>query len=210
MPAKTYSAKKVQCTEQKKVALKFTQYANAEQRPFMKMHQEKYANKAGDDYHNMHKTKVTIVLLIIVTLNVYFVPPVCPQTETTITVHFIDVGQGDSIFIDTANRDVLIDAGPKTATQTVLNYLANLNITQIHLVIATHAHEDHIGGLVGVINSNITIDTILYNNQTHTSATYTNFITASQTHNLTVAQRGQIYMLTETVNLYRAKPCAAQ
>ncbi|MDG6222332.1 MAG: ComEC/Rec2 family competence protein [Candidatus Bathyarchaeota archaeon] len=154
----------------------------------------------------MNNTKTVLIVILVFALFSYNIPLTYPEAETNVTVHFIDVGQGDSIFIDTHEKDVLIDAGSKSATQTVLNYLANLNITHIHLVLATHAHEDHIGGLVGVLNSNITIDTVLYNNQTYTSATYTNFVSAAQPHNLTVAQRGQIYILTQTTNLTVLNP----
>jgi len=131
---------------------------------------------------------------------------VSSQNGANVTVHFIDVGQGDSIFIDTSNMDVLIDAGSSSASSTVLDYLNDLNITHIHLMIATHAHADHIGGLVGVLNSAITIDEVIVNNQTHTSVTYTNFITLAQTHIITVAQRGQTFILTETTNLTVLNP----
>ena len=144
--------------------------------------------------------------LLAVLIAVCFIPPASSQTGANVTVHFIDVGQGDSIFIDTQNRDVLIDGGSATASQTVIDYLDYLNITHIHLVIATHMHEDHIGGLVPILNSTITIDEILVNNQTHTSNTYNKFITLAQTHNLTVAQRGQTFILTETANLTIVNP----
>jgi len=116
-------------------------------------------------------------------------------------VHYIDVGQGDSIFIDTPNKDVLIDGGPASASSTVLDYLGNLSITHIHLMVATHPHTDHIGGLVAVLNSTTTVDEVLINNQTYTSNTYTNFMNLAQSHAITVAQRGQIFILTETANL---------
>lgn len=150
------------------------------------------------------KTTTTVFLAALLTISILsasFAPPVTAQNSETVTVHFIDVDQGDSIFIDTQNMDVLIDGGSASASQTVLDYLDNLNITCIHLMVATHAHEDHIGGLVAVLNSAITINKVLVNNQTHTSATYTNFITLAQTHNLTIAQRGQTITLTETANL---------
>ena len=154
----------------------------------------------------MYKTRITATILATL-LVVCFIPSASSQTGATVTVHFIDVGQGDSIFIDTQNRDVLIDGGPASASQTVLDYLNNLNITHIHLVIATHMHEDHIGGLVHILNSTtITIDDILVNNQTSTSSTYNKFITLAQTHNLTVAQRGQTFILTETANLTIVNP----
>lgn len=155
------------------------------------------------------KTNIAVFLATLLTvshLSVWFSPTVASQTSANVTVHFIDVGQGDSIFIDTSNMDVLIDGGSASASQTVIDYLHNLNITLIHLMIATHAHEDHIGGLIDILNSSITIDEVLVNNQTHTSATYTNFITLAQTHNLTVAQRGQTFTLTETANLTVINP----
>ena len=153
----------------------------------------------------MNKTRITATILAVL-IAVCFIPPASSQTGANVTVHFIDVGQGDSIFIDTKNRDVLIDGGSATASQTVIDYLDYLNITYIHLVIATHMHEDHIGGLVPILNSTITIDEILVNNQTHTSNTYNKFITLAQTHNLTVAQRGQTFILTETANLTIVNP----
>jgi competence protein ComEC len=153
----------------------------------------------------MHKTRVAATLLAAL-LTLCFIPSASAQTGANVTVHFIDVGQGDSIFIDTADMDVLIDGGSASKTQTVLDYLDSLNITHIHLVIATHAHEDHIGGLVGILNSALTIENVLFNNQSYTSVTYTNFIAAAQLHNLTVAQRGQTYILTETANLTVVHP----
>ena len=67
-------------------------------------------------------------------------------------------------------------------------------------------HADHIGGLINVLNSALTIDEVIVNNQSSTSVTYSNFMTAAQTRNLTVAQRGQTYILTETANLTIANP----
>ncbi len=141
------------------------------------------------------------VLLIVSSTSIWLASTATSQNSTNVTVHFIDVGQGDSIFIDTSNMDVLIDGGSASASSIVLNYLDSLSITHIHLIVATHAHEDHIGGLVGVLESTITVDKILVNNQTHTSATYTNFMTLAQSHTVTVAQRGQTFTLTETANL---------
>ena len=146
------------------------------------------------------------VLVIYTSIFVCFIPPVTSQDSTNVTIHFIDVGQGDSIFIDTSNIDVLIDAGSASASQTVLDYLADLDITRVHLVIATHMHADHIGGLVDVLNSTLTIDEVLINNQTHNSDTYEYFNTTLQTHTITIAQRGQTINLTETANLTVLNP----
>ena len=150
------------------------------------------------------------VLVVGVSVGVWLVQSGCRKNafvvaaskdSSSVTVHYIDVGQGDSIFIDTPNIDVLIDGGPALASSTVLDYLGSLNITRIHLMVATHVHEDHIGGLVAVLDSATNVDEILINNQTYTSITYTNFMSLAQSHTMTVAQRGQTFILAETANL---------
>ncbi|MBL7079756.1 MBL fold metallo-hydrolase [Candidatus Bathyarchaeota archaeon] len=67
------------------------------------------------------------------------------------TVHFIDVGQGDAIFVDTPGLDMLVDGGSRGEGDKVVGYLRSLNITRIDIIIATHPHADHIGGLITVL-----------------------------------------------------------
>jgi len=67
-------------------------------------------------------------------------------------VHYIDVGQGDSILIQVNNKNLLIDAGPKSDKKKLLNYLSNLHLEKLDYVIATHPHEDHIGNMSDVID----------------------------------------------------------
>jgi competence protein ComEC len=127
--------------------------------------------------------------------------------SSSVTVHYISVGHGDSIFIDTSNIDVLIDGGPPGAGFTVLDYLSSLNVTHIHLMVATHMHTDHIGGLVNVLDSTINVDEILINNHTYSIGwAYDNFMNSVQSSTITVAQRGQVFVLTETVNLTVLNP----
>ncbi|MGI5893193.1 MAG: ComEC/Rec2 family competence protein [Candidatus Merdivicinus sp.] len=68
-------------------------------------------------------------------------------TGSTAQVHFIDVGQGDSILIRCDGADILIDAGENNQGETVNAYLDQLGIENLDLVIGTHPHSDHIGGL---------------------------------------------------------------
>lgn len=71
-----------------------------------------------------------------------------------ITVHYINVGQADSIFVQAPNGDnMLIDAGNNTDGKTVVSYLKQLGVKKINYVIITHPHADHEGGMDDVINN---------------------------------------------------------
>ena len=74
--------------------------------------------------------------------------------EGELRVSFIDVGQGDSEFIELPNGEtLLIDAGTNETGADVVNYIESLGYSSIDYVVGTHPHEDHIGGLDDVINS---------------------------------------------------------
>lgn len=84
-----------------------------------------------------------------------------PFTRADVSVHFIDVGQGDSTLIMSGDYVVLIDAGEKENGEKVTSYLRAHNISRIDHIIATHPHSDHIGGLEDVINNFETGDLIV-------------------------------------------------
>jgi competence protein ComEC len=79
--------------------------------------------------------------------------PTINNSVDTVLVHFINVGQGDSILIQTSNENVLIDSGSNTYSKKLVNYLKRLNITNLDFIIATHPHEDHIGSMDEVIKN---------------------------------------------------------
>src|SRR5512137_26293 len=77
---------------------------------------------------------------------------VAVTANENLTVHFIDVGQGDSELIQFNGKNVLIDAGDQDAGQTVESYLSSHGVSRLDLVVATHPHSDHIGGMLAVLN----------------------------------------------------------
>lgn len=68
-------------------------------------------------------------------------------------IHILDVGQGDAIYIKVSDWDILIDAGSKSESGKLLSQLSEFNIDDFEMVIATHPHEDHIGGMPAVFES---------------------------------------------------------
>lgn len=73
--------------------------------------------------------------------------------ENKLEVQFIDVGQADSILIKQDDKYALIDAGNNEDGTLLVNYFKSLGITSFEHVVATHAHEDHIGGMDDIINN---------------------------------------------------------
>ena len=88
-------------------------------------------------------------------------------------VHFIDVGQGDSILVDFGETEVLIDGGNRSPR--VVSYLEHYVDGDIEVMVATHPHADHIGGLIAVLDA-FAVDEIWLNGETATSAIYQDFM----------------------------------
>src|SRR5680860_1713714 len=85
-------------------------------------------------------------------------------------VHFIDVGQGDATLILAPDgQAVLIDGGESGSG--VLSYLKAQGVGRVNLMIATHPHADHIGGLIDVLQA-LPVDEVVTNGQAHTTRTY--------------------------------------
>jgi parallel beta-helix repeat protein len=96
-----------------------------------------------------------LVLPAVITTTTTTTPPENQgRPSENLEIHFIDVGQGDAIYIRTPDgADVLVDGGKKDAGATVVAYLGALGVDDIELMVATHPDSDHIGGLIAVLNA---------------------------------------------------------
>ncbi|ATP40676.1 hypothetical protein CSE16_11805 [Solibacillus sp. R5-41] len=128
--------------------------------------------------------------------------PSKPNTKKPMKVHFIDVGQGDSTFIQMPNgKTALIDAGTDAAGEKVVAYLKSLGIKTIDYVIATHPDADHIGGMVDVLNA-FTISNFIDSGKVHTSKTYENMLLTIQNKNIKYIVPEEEDILSEDAETY--------
>lgn len=109
------------------------------------------------------------------------------KTSGTLQVHYIDVGQADSILIVQGTHAMLIDAGNNDDADLVYEYLNKQGIKNLEYVIGTHPHEDHIGGLDYIINNFNIGKVILPKNAKSTTKTYIDVLKAIANKNLKAA-----------------------
>lgn len=104
-------------------------------------------------------------------------------TGEEMKVHFIDVDQGDATLIQTpAGKTILMDAAEKDQGTKIVDYIKDKGIDTIDIVIATHPHADHIGGMAEVI-SNFNVGQIYMPKVSHTSKTFEDLL-------LTIKEKG--------------------
>ncbi|MFP3895503.1 MAG: ComEC/Rec2 family competence protein [Anaerolineales bacterium] len=101
-----------------------------------------------------------------------------PTVETLegLQVHVLDVSQGDAILIlPPDDGAILIDGG--NAGSEVVEYLLTQGVERLAMVVATHPHADHIGGLVDVLEA-MPVEEVVTNGHPHTTQTYERFLDA--------------------------------
>ena len=121
------------------------------------------------------------------------------EVSSDLSIHYIDVGQADSILIKNKEYSMLIDAGNNEDGPLLVNYLEELNINKIDYVVGTHPHEDHIGGLDDIIN-NLEVKEVLLPEAMTTTKTFEDVLDAIENKELeiTVPTIGEKFTLGET------------
>ena len=106
------------------------------------------------------------------------------ETENTLDITYLDVGQADSILIQNEGHNMLIDAGNNEDGPLLVQYFKEQNITKFDYLITTHPHEDHIGGMDDIIN-NFDIEKIYMPDVTTTTKTFLDVLEAIEKKNMT-------------------------
>ncbi len=96
------------------------------------------------------------------------------QSDTAFELHVLDVGQGLSVLIESDGYYMLYDGGGREYSSYVVAYLQQNGIDTLTYLVASHYDEDHINGLVGVLNTT-TVETALTPDYTADSSIYRSF-----------------------------------
>jgi len=95
-------------------------------------------------------------------------------------LHFIDVGQGGGVLIQKGGKNILYDCGDTFAGTAVLDYLGTMDVPSIDAMIISHAHKDHMGGCLDVLN-HITVKQVLHNGSKAKTAIWKKFLKTANT-----------------------------
>ncbi len=149
--------------------------------------------------HLLHIFLICLVLLLIIN------PAGC-RTDERFKIHFLDVGQGDAILFSQGNQQVLVDGGP--SPQALMNELGDKMPfwdRTIDLVVLTHAHADHINGLIEVLKR-YEVKQVLYPETLHTAGSYDNQafakwldIIEEKSIPVTIARAGQYFYMGDVI-----------
>lgn len=111
---------------------------------------------------------------------------VSSEGNSDITVHFLDIGQGDSIFVELPNGEcMLIDAGVANKGEFIESYISESGYDKIDYLVATHPHADHIGSMAYIVK-NMDIGQVYMPNVSTTTKTYEKLLEAIQQKGLKI------------------------
>ena len=102
-----------------------------------------------------------------------------------LNIIYFYVGQADSTFVKLNNSTMLIDAGNNEDGKMIVNFLNQNNISKIDYLVATHADEDHIGGIDDILNS-VKVNQLLIPTVGSSGSDYKNAIEAAKNNNVEI------------------------
>jgi competence protein ComEC len=159
------------------------------------------------------RKNIKLITLMIVVFVFIFVISLNSERRTDLQVTFLDVGQGDAAFLRFPNQQtMLIDAGNRSfqwdqGEKTVLPFLQSVHALHINYLVGSHAHNDHIGGFLAIINT-IPIDTLVLSGYQFNSKLYKNILEVAQRKKITVkiVLKGDMLRVDPSCRVYILHP----
>lgn len=155
----------------------------------------------------LKKLFLTYILIIII------ISLLIPSGKNNyLSIHTIDVGQGDSILIQTpSSKNILIDGGDDNSHHIVSSYLKKQNVKSIDYIIATHFDSDHIGGLDNIIDK-FNVSNIYAPKYESDTTSYQNLINSCLNKNLDLKymSAGDFINIEDNINLAVLAPSYIQ
>jgi competence protein ComEC len=147
----------------------------------------------------MRSTTVLVIAILFFVLlaGIVWYAVLREERHGVLTVSFLDIGQGDSIYIESpTGTQVLIDGGADSSVLRRLSEKMPWYDRSLDLVIGTHPDADHIGGLIDVF-ARYKVATILHSSVSGDTSLFRTFVkTASaETPNFLEAERGEVIEL---------------
>jgi competence protein ComEC len=162
------------------------------------------------------RINVKLNLIVLFTTAFIFFLSVRSGIKRDLQITFLDVGQGDAAFIRFPNqKTMLIDAGNRSfnwdqGEKTVLPYLQSVNALHINYLVGSHAHNDHIGGFLTLLNT-LSIDTLVLSAYQFKSKFYNTLLSKSIEKNIPIktAFKGDVLKPDSTCRVYILHPDSA-
>ncbi len=151
------------------------------------------------------KVRLFILFLLFVSIVILWVMLNAGRGDVRdyLLIHFLDVGQGDAIFIQTPNGiDVLIDGGPDNSVLRGLSKHMPFFDRNIDMVVGTHPDTDHIGGLIDVLDRYYVSNILTTNNEGRSiAASVYKQSVKNENASVVIARHGQVFQLDEDIFL---------
>ncbi len=146
-----------------------------------------------------------IILIFVIAGGIWYRVSSSEVTQNTyLKVAFLDIGQGDSIYIEAPNgKQMLIDGGPNDVVLSRLAQVMPFGDRSIDLVVATHADADHIGGLASVVEQ-YNVPRVILNGASSDTQTFKHLKDVIKKNNVEeiIARRGMHVLLDPDRNIY--------
>jgi len=151
-----------------------------------------------------YKPFILFIILLVLIPSIWFILYLYINHKDYLKVVFLDVGQGDSVYIEAPNgKQILIDGGPDAKLLSSLSKVMPFADRSIDMIVATHLDSDHIGGFPLLID-NYKVTSIIENGGISDSKIYSSLEDKITKNKITkfIAKRGQHIILDENKNIY--------